>query len=553
MQCQFGKHLFKTSLLQGLLYSLTLGVSLSVGIPSTLAAEKVTIRLGPFQQSLAIADLEKFAKTGKLPENLEIYSSLLTPQVRELLNQRLRVDPAFADKFVDELVRSPQGKQLITSLGGAIPGSTVESLQTALNLALRQYNGLSVVGFLQAYPEENVNVDATQALQLAVKFNANQFQSQALGSLLERELLVKSDTPFKPAFDPAAMGKQAVEQNTLTLQDKQRNRSIPVEIYWSRGDDVQAPLVVISHGFGSDRRFISYLARHLASHGITVAAIEHPGSNAVAVNNASDQVNLSQLLPAREFIDRPKDISFLLNELAKLNIQSGSLQGKFNTEKVTVIGHSLGGYTALALVGGELDLEALRQFCKTSLSVGDSPADWLQCAAASLNEKKLQLKDERVKSAIALNPLVGKLFGKNGLTKVTNPVLILTGTEDTLTPSLTHQIEPFTQLRGSKYLLTAIGATHLSITDPAYPVSAATTIVPEKRGEETNSLRLLMRGVTLAFIKQLTPEAKIYQPFLTSAYGQSFSTPELPLRLNSDLPANIKPWLSLAIKRFVTG
>ncbi|MEA5513777.1 dienelactone hydrolase, partial [Nodularia sp. UHCC 0506] len=90
---------------------------------------------------------------------------------------------------------------------------------------------------------------------------------------------------------------------------------------------------------------------------------------------------------------------------------------------------------------------------------------------------------------------------------------------------------------------TAIGATHLSITDPAYPVSAA-GIVREKRGEETNSLRQLIRGVTLAFIKQDTPEAQIYQPFLTPAYAQSLSTAQLPLRFNSDLPKNIKPWLS---------
>ncbi len=306
--------------------------------------------------------------------------------------------------------------------------------------------------------------------------------------------------------------------------------------------------MVISHGFGANRRFFSYLARHLASHGITVAAIEHPGSNSGAINNAANQMNLAQLLPASEFIDRPKDVSFLLNELEKLNTQSGQLQGKLNTKQVNVIGHSLGGYTALALVGGEVDLKELRAFCKTSLSFGESPGDWLQCAAASLKENQPDLQDQRVKSAIALNPLVGKLFGTNGLAKITKPVLILAGTEDALTPALNHQIRPFHQLRGSKYLLTAIGATHLSITDPAYPVSAAAAIVREKRGEETNSLRQLIRGVTLAFIKQDTPSAQIYQPFLTPAYAQSLSTPELPLRFNSDLPGNIKPWLNLVIK-----
>jgi predicted dienelactone hydrolase len=252
---------------------------------------------------------------------------------------------------------------------------------------------------------------------------------------------------------------------------------------------------------------------------------------------------LAQVLRATEFIDRPKDVSFILNELAKLNTQPGQLQAKLNTEKVTIIGHSLGGYTALALVGGEVDLEELRKFCKDSLNIGEAPGDWLQCSAASLRDRKLRLQDQRIKSAIALNPLVGNLFGKKGLTQVSKPVLILSGTEDALTPALKHQIEPFTQLRGEKYLLTAIGGTHLSISDPIYPTSAATTIVKERIGEETKSLRQLTQGVSLAFIKQLTPEAKIYQPFLTSAYAQSLSTPQLPLRLVSELPPSIKRWL----------
>ncbi|WP_414548260.1 alpha/beta hydrolase [Anabaena sp. CCY 0017] len=541
------KNLPQISLIKGLLCSLTLAVSCSVGIPSAQAAETVTIRLGPFQQSLAIADLEKFAKTGKLPEHLQLYSFVLTPQVGELLNRRLQVDPGLADKFVDELVRSPQGKQLVTSLRTAIPDSTIEGLQSALYLSLRQVNGLSAIGFLRAYPQKNVTVDATQALQIALDFNANNLQSQALGLLLERELLVENNSPFQPTFDPATTGKNPVQQQTLTLEDRKRNRSIPVDIYWSQSQ-ASAPLVVISHGFGANRRFFSYLARHLASHGITVAALEHPGSNSVAINKAANQMNLAQLLPASEFIERPKDVTFLLNELEKVNIQPGQLQRKLNTKQVNVIGHSLGGYTALALVGGKVDLKELREFCKASLSFGESPGDWLQCAATGLKENQPRLQDQRVKSAIALNPLVGKLFGTNGLAKVTKPVLILAATEDTLTPSLTHQIRPFNQLAGSKYLLTAIGATHLSITDPAYPMSAAAGIIREKRGQETDSLRQLIRGVTLAFIKQDTPEAEIYQPFLTPAYAQSLSTAELPLRFNSDLPGNIKPWLNLVNK-----
>ncbi|MDF5727235.1 MAG: alpha/beta hydrolase [Rhizonema sp. PD38] len=547
MQFQLAKNRRQVYWAQGLLCGLTIAIGWGTGMPSTLAAETVTIRLGPFQESVAISDLERFAKTGRLPEQLQIFSPMLTPQIRALLTRRLAVNPNIADKFISQFIQTPSGKQLITSLGFALPNSTVESLQATLNLTLRQVNGLSPLSFLRAYPQDNVTVDATKAIGLAIEFNANHLQSEALGILLARELSLDNNTLSKAAFDPTVRGTEIVEQQTLFLHDRRRDRLIPVDMYWSQRRD-HYPLVVISHGFGANRKFLRSLALHLASRGITVAAIEHPGSNDIAVSRSSDKGSLSQLLKATEFIDRPKDISFLLDELARLNTQPGQLQGKLNTENVTVIGHSLGGYTALALVGGELNLDKLRQFCKDSLSLGESPGDWLQCTAASLPDHKLQLKDERVKSAIALNPLVGELFGDKGLTHITKPVLILSGTEDALTPAIRHQIEPFNQLRGPKYLLTAIGGTHLSISDSEYPVTEATSIVQERRGEETKSLRQLIRGVSLAFIKQQTPEAKIYQPFLTPAYAQSLSTPQMPLRLVSELPASIKSLLDFAVK-----
>lgn len=517
-------------------------------MPSALAAERITLRLGPLEQGIAIADLERFAKSGKLPTALQLYAPLLTPQVREVLNRRLQLDPNLADKLIDDVLRSPTGKQLIASLGVAIPNSTVEQIQAAVSLAARQFNGLSVVGFLRAYPTENVIVDASSAIALALQFNPNYWQSQSLGPLLEQELAVANDTEFKPAFDPALRGPQSVQQQTLFLQDRQRHRTIPVDLYWSANS--QGPLVVTSHGFGASRKFFAYLARHLASHGFTVAALEHPASNIKQLASVSAISNPSELLPATEFVDRPKDVSFVLDELAKLNQQPGPLQGKLSTEQVSAIGHSLGGYTALALAGAEVNLEQLRQFCNRSSAIGQAPGDWLECAAADLPDRKLQMRDRRVVSAIALNPLVGHLFGKTGLTQVATPILLLAGTEDAVTPALNHQLRPFTQLRGSKYLLTAIGGTHLSISDPANLASSATnsTVVKERRGEETKSLRHLVQGVSLAFIKQTTPEAKTYEPFLTPAYAQSLSTRELPLRLNTELPASISPWIDLVVK-----
>ena len=530
--------------MQGVLCGAVVALSCSLATPGQ-AAERLTFRLGPFQQTIAIADLETFAKTGELSPVLKPYALVLTPDVRKALADRLELDPNIGDQVVNELLRSPAGQRMLAALGVAIPGSTVEQLQAAVTLAARQANGLSVLAILRAFPQETVTVDVSSIAAIASQLNFSYWESQALSPILERELKVESPA-FTATFDPTVPGSQGVQQETLVLRDRQRQRTLPVDLYWS--DRPTGPLVVLSHGFGANRTFLAYLARHLASYGLTVAAIEHPGSNLAWLASPSPGLARDTLLSAAEFVERPRDISFLLDQLAQRNQEPGALQGKLNTNQVSVMGHSLGGYTALALAGAELNVEGLRQFCQERIPLGLSPADWLQCTAIDLPERRVQLRDPRVAQAIALNPVVGRLFGPDGLKRVATPTLILTGTEDNLTPTLTHQLQPFAQLPQPKYLVTAIGGTHLSVGDPANfsDMITQSTLVRERQGPETEQLRQLLQGVSLAFIKQLTPEAKLYQPFLTSGYAQSLSTAQIPLRLNTQLPASLAPWMKVA-------
>ncbi|NEO48416.1 MAG: dienelactone hydrolase, partial [Moorea sp. SIO4A3] len=103
------------------------------------------------------------------------------------------------------------------------------------------------------------------------------------------------------------------------------------------------------------------------------------------------------------------------------------------------------------------------------------------------------------------------------------------------------------QLGGSKYLISAIGGTHLSVTDPKNlnDAIARSTLVKEVVGDDAHSLRQLVKGVSLAFIKQLTPEAQRYEPFLTPAYAQSLSSPKISLRLSTKLPATMATWFQV--------
>lgn len=531
----------------------TLLFTLAGNISPANAAEKLILRLGPFERSVAVKDLKEFANTGKIPPSLRMYSPVLTPRIGELLSRQLQVDPSVAGKFIDELLSSADGDRLLSQLKAALPESSIEQLKAGIYLALRQANGISAISFLQAYPEDELVVDATAAASIALQFNTANLQSQMLSPLLEKELKVANQqqalASLPKNIHPQVVGSEEVSQSNFTLKDEARKRAITVEIYYSEGV-TQGPLVVLSHGFASNRFFLDYLAKHLASHGFTVASLDHPGSDIESIAEISLGLGGDKILPASEFLERPQDISFLLNELEEMVQENSYAAKKINTKEVAIIGHSLGGYTALALAGGELDLKALKSFCANRTPLGRSPADWLQCAAANLGEivgkDNLSLKDERIVQAIALNPLVGEIFGDKGLEKVKQPTMILTGTEDAITPSVDHQLRPFNNLKGEKYLLVAVGATHMSINDMRNLNSdvGQSTLVKEVMGEDAEPVRRLLRGMSLAFLKQSTSEASTYKAFLQPAYAQSLSSPEIKMRMTSDLPNTLDTWLT---------
>ncbi|MGF1536226.1 MAG: alpha/beta hydrolase [Elainellaceae cyanobacterium] len=521
--------------------------------PTAIAAERLRVRLGPIEQSVNIEDLERFAHNGAVSPTLALYQPLLRDEVRLALTTSVPLNPSASETLMEDLLHSASGHQLMDGLLTVLPDSTSQEIETAFLQTIQDTQGISLLTFLKTYPDRDITVNVTAAIALASQLNLPHWQRHTLNSLLEQELT--TEAPALPIpFDPSQPGHARVRQQSLTFRDRDRSRSIPVDLYWSRQH--HGPLVVISHGFGADRRFLSYLAQHLASHGLTVAALEHPGSNVTWLSQAAlgklGEGGINDLLPVQEFIERPKDVSFLLDELSRLNRYSTILHRQINTKQVTVIGHSLGGYTALALAGATLDVGGLAEFCQGRSLFGLSPADWLQCSAVDLTEVPA-IRDGRVTQVIAMNPLMGRIFGETGLSQVKVPTLIFSASEDPITPAVSQQLLPYTTLQtDSRYLVAAIGATHLSMGDPRnlnYAL-AQNSFLRERRWNETEPLRDLVRGLSLAFTKQQTTEANLYKPFLSAGYIQSWSNNRIRTRLVQDLPPKLETWLRMGAVPF---
>ncbi|TVQ56590.1 MAG: alpha/beta fold hydrolase [Spirulina sp. DLM2.Bin59] len=511
--------------------------------------ESLRLQAGPIERTVTLEDLEQFAATGELPPTLQDFAPLITTELQSLLNQSFDIDRHIADRFLQDLLKTRDGQTLMAQIQQAIPHSSRHDLQFAMYETLNAAEKITPLTILAHYPQEELTIDLITAGRLALQLRRADLHSHILSPVLARELRVKSSrSPWpRPSFDPSRPGPHPVRQRNLIFQDRNRQRRISVDIYHSH--HAQGPLIVLSHGFAADRRFMAYLGEHLASYGFTVVALEHPGSNIDLLAKISLNREPGEVLPAQEFIDRPLDIQFLLNEIERRKPNWPHSGGLFNTDQVVVVGHSLGGYTALALAGGELDLPALRSFCQKSSPIGRSPADWLQCSAAELPHRTLNFRDRRVIQAVALNPVIGHLFGPEGISKVMAPVMIFSHNHDAVAPILEHQLLPFRELTVNKSLITILGATHMSITDESNSNStmAQSTLVREVMGAEAAPVRALVQGLILSLVQQHTAKAEIYRPFLSAAYVESRSTPELTMRFTRELPPGVNRWVEALV------
>lgn len=194
------------------------------------------------------------------------------------------------------------------------------------------------------------------------------------------------------------------------------------------------PLVVYSHGFAANAAWASALLEHYASYGFIILAPEH---------SEQFDADWSELWSAS--IDRPRDIKQTLDYAEQMNATGGALAGLIDMQHVAVVGHSYGGYTALAMAGAQYDLAAFKARCAT-LAADDPntfycklfiPKEAALATRAGLDPLPKGLwpsfGDPRV---TAILPIAGDsyLFDQAGLAKITVPMLAIGGTVDTGTP-----------------------------------------------------------------------------------------------------------------------
>lgn len=184
----------------------------------------------------------------------------------------------------------------------------------------------------------------------------------------------------------------------------------------------KCPLVMFSHGRGSNGMVYAWFAQTLASHGYVVAALNHYHANTY-------DARIAYL--ANKIWQRPRDISLVITDLLHDPIWGVIV----DPARIGVAGHSQGGFTALWIAGTRINPEKFMAFQRGWKNNPNVPAHIRRRLPVDATPA-LHVHDARIKAAFAMAPGIIQAFGMDaaGLRHLTVPAYLIVGAGDTQTP-----------------------------------------------------------------------------------------------------------------------
>jgi predicted dienelactone hydrolase len=166
------------------------------------------------------------------------------------------------------------------------------------------------------------------------------------------------------------------------------------------------PLIVLSRGSGAIASGLAWLGTALAGHGFIAVSVNHPG------NNASEDYTVEAFSLWRL---RAVDLSAVISAV----LDDRTFGSRIDPALIGVAGHSLGGYTVIAVAGGITEPTRLQEFCRSPAADAlcrppPADSDMRQKLSARLSsdpdfrqrysEAGNSYRDERVRAVFAMAP-----------------------------------------------------------------------------------------------------------------------------------------------------
>ncbi|OAI51766.1 hypothetical protein AYO47_06820 [Planctomyces sp. SCGC AG-212-M04] len=297
-----------------------------------------------------------------------------------------------------------------------------------------------------------------------------------VGHSLNRVEAAETDkAPERPRFKTETIREE--------WRDAKRDRVVPVKIYLPQDKPGPAPVIVFSHGLGGSRDGYAYLGEHWSSRGFVSVHVQHAGSDGAAFVGPPAGIRgrmEKSILDPSTSLNRPKDISFVVDELERLGAEGQKLAGKLDLKKLGMAGHSFGAWTTLAIAGQKSDLPIGRNFA---------------------------MADPRFKAAIAMSAPAGRPGADQDkvYSGITIPVFHMTGTLDDSpigkSPAADRRI-PFDHIAAKdQFLVTFTGGDHMVFSGRVRPKGGQRVEAPGGSGDPAQDDRFqeIIRFATTAF------------------------------------------------------
>ncbi len=227
--------------------------------------------------------------------------------------------------------------------------------------------------------------------------------------------------------------------DNITLKDDWRDRELPLKIYYPQ-EEGSFPVIIFSHGAGGSKESFSYLSRFWSSCGYVCLHPTHLGSDLSVLQEIGLQALLETTNDAKLWLERPQDITFLIDSLGELQRRVPQLKGKINQSLIGVSGHSYGAYTAMLLAGAMIEMPG---------------------------GGRVTFRDDRAKVFLGISPPGTERQGlnKRSWDRINVPMMMVSGSKDGgwegKPPS--WRLDAFNSMQsGDKYHVLVEGANHFS-------------------------------------------------------------------------------------------
>ena len=494
------------------------------------ANQKIFFTYDPLNVSLRVDSLELFATQGKINKNLAFYLQFATSEqqkaFREALTKQIPLSPVVISRFFNTSI----GEDILTRLGRGITIQGGRNGKYALRAAFVQAafepKGFTLINVLKKLPTD---MQLQGELLLGFAQEASRFVNATETLITEFRQLTKEEAATDPPVDYAKLpdlrksGPYAVKKEVWNLTDTTRNRSLYADIYIPQTQGGRIPVIVFSHGLASRPEDYAQGFEKLASHGFLIAAPQHPGSDSIWAKEVLEGYH-RDAFDLNDFINRHKDISFMIDELERRN--ASQFQNRLDLQNIGMAGHSFGGYTGLAIAGAEIDFDHLKKDCDRLYS-GINVALLLECRALDLPRETYNFRDERVTAVFVANPVNRGIFGQKGLSKITIPIMLGSGSYDPATPPALEQATSFTWLSSpQKYWAMVEGQAHVNFSELDAGLSKSVESLTQLTLPSQELIVDYASSLEIAFFEIYLNQNEKFRPYLQSAYAEYLSQGE---------------------------